>query len=223
MFDDAGAMATWLVARDTQLYLYYIGWNRSLAVPFRNALGLAVSEDGGHTFRRYAAGPVLDRSIHDPAFTASAAVLVEQGLWRMWYLSCIGWENTPAGLRHKYHLKYAVSADGIDWRRDGRVAIDFRDQSEYAISRPSVLHERGCYTMWYSYRGSSYRIGMAHSADGLCWQRDDRAVGIDVSPSGWDDQMIEYPHVFRHRDRRYMLYNGNDYGKTGIGLAVETP
>jgi len=54
----------------------------------------------------------------------------------------------------------------------------------------------------------------------LRWKRKDREVGIDVSASGWDSEMIEYPFVFDHKGERYMLYNGNGYGKTGIGLAV---
>ena len=45
-------------------------------------------------------------------------------------------------------------------------------------------------------------------------------VGIDVSPYGWDSEMIEYPFIFEHKDRIYMLYNGNGFGKTGFGLAV---
>ncbi len=32
--------------------------------------------------------------------------------------------------------------------------------------------------------------------------------------------MIEYAHVFDHAGTRYMLYNGNGYGKTGVGLAT---
>jgi hypothetical protein len=32
--------------------------------------------------------------------------------------------------------------------------------------------------------------------------------------------MIEYPFVFDHDGHRYMLYNGNEYGKSGFGLAV---
>jgi len=74
--------------------------------------------------------------------------------------------------------------------------------------------------MWYSYRGSKYRIGYAESKDGISWIRKDSEVGIDVSSSGWDSDMIEYPHVFDHGGQLYMLYNGNGYGKTGIGLAV---
>ena len=45
-------------------------------------------------------------------------------------------------------------------------------------------------------------------------------VGIDVSSSGWDSEMIEYAYVFNHKGRKYMLYNGNNYGYDGIGLAV---
>ena len=44
--------------------------------------------------------------------------------------------------------------------------------------------------------------------------------GIDVSKTGWDSEMICYPFVFEHKGNKYMLYNGNDYGKDGFGLAV---
>ena len=32
--------------------------------------------------------------------------------------------------------------------------------------------------------------------------------------------MVAYACVFDHRGSRYMLYNGNGYGETGIGWAV---
>ena len=78
--------------------------------------------------------------------------------------------------------------------------------------------------MWYSFRAQptidSYRIGYAESADGLEWVRMDDRVGIDVSSSGWDSEMICYPKVFEHQGKLYLLYNGNGYGKSGFGLAV---
>ena len=121
--------------------------------------------------------------------------------------------------RHSYHIRYAESDDGLHWRRSGRVCIDYQSEEEYAISRPSVLRDGDLYRMWYSYRGSSYRIGYAESDDGVAWVRKDEEAGIDVSPDGWDSEMIEYPCVFDHAGSRYMLYNGNGYGATGIGLA----
>lgn len=220
MFDDAGAMGTCLVEEGGELHLFYIGWNLSVSVPFRNALGLAVSRDGGRTFERVSPGPILDRSIHDPGFTASAWVLIEDGVWRMWYLSCLGWERTGSGLRHRYHLKYAESSDGIRWRRDGRVCIDFDSEDEYAISRPCVIREpSGLYRMWYSHRGARYRIGYAESRDGLSWERRDAERGLDPSPEGWDSEMVEYPCVFDRGGRRYLLYNGDGYGSSGVGIA----
>ncbi|MEW5850549.1 MAG: hypothetical protein AB2A00_17315 [Myxococcota bacterium] len=219
-FDDAGAMLSWITTHPQGKHLYYIGWNVGVSVPFRNALGLATEARPGDGFRRYSAGPIIDRSTVDPYFVASSCVLREGSTWRMWYLSCTGWDNVGGKPRHRYHLRYAESADGVAWKRDGRVCIDFRSSEEYAISRPSVLKDGTTYKMWYSYRGEAYRIGYAESDDGLSWQRLDERAGIDVSPSGWDSEMIEYPHVFDHRGRRYMLYNGNGYGKTGIGLAV---
>jgi hypothetical protein len=121
---------------------------------------------------------------------------------------------------HRYHIKYAESLDGINWQRNGLVAIGFSNEQEYAISRPSVMADTDRLRMWYSYRGDSYRIGYAESADGRQWERLDHQTGIDVSATGWDSEMIEYPFVFDHAGQRYMLYNGNGYGQTGFGLAV---
>jgi len=117
-------------------------------------------------------------------------------------------------------IKYAESDDAIHWKRNGIIALNFKNQSEYAMSRPCVVKESGLFKVWYSFRGESYRIGYAESEDGIIWSRKDEKVGIDVSESGWDSEMIEYPFVFDHKGGRYMLYNGDGYGKTGIGLAV---
>ena len=219
-FDDAGAMGSWIAISGGRRYLYYIGWNRGGSVPFRNAIGLAISDDGGASYVRYSAGPILDRDTGDPFFTASSCVLIEGTLWRMWYVSCVGWEIREGRPRHRYHIKYAESQDGIHWRRTGVVAIGLHDEEEYAISRPSVLKDDGVYRMWYSYRGPAYRIGYAESNDGISWNRRDDDVGILPGPGSWDAEMIEYPYVFDGPAGRCMLYNGNDYGRTGMGFAV---
>lgn len=217
-FDDSGAMGTWLTQVGETRYLYYIGWNLGITVPFRNAIGLAISH-GGQPFEKRYPGPIVDRTAQEPHFCASCAVVVSEGRWRMWYLSCTGWSECSEGLRHHYHIKSAESSDGIHWQREGRVAIPFKNASEYAISRPSVLHDEQGWHMWYSHRGERYRLGYAHSEDGLDWTRRDEAVGIDVSASGWDSEMICYPHVFDLAGERYMLYNGNGFGRSGLGLA----
>ena len=218
-FDDSGAMLSWITdAGELGKYFYYAGWNLGVTVPFRNALGVAVVKDG-RLVKRYR-GPVLDRSLTEPHFIGAACILHENNDYYCWYLSCVGWEKREPRPIHKYHLKYAVSSDGLTWRRDGIVAIDFSDPSEFAIARPAVVHDRDRYRMWFSHRGANYRIGYAESEDGVRWSRQDEKVGLQVSNSGWDSESLAYPYVFDHKGERFMLYNGNQYGKSGFGLAV---
>jgi hypothetical protein len=219
-FDDSGAMTGCLVRADGRHYLYYIGWSRGVTVPFYTFIGCAVSEDGGATFDRVSRSPVFERQETDPLLTTSPWVLREDGRWRMWYVSGTAWRLEGETVKHWYHIRHAESDDGIHWRRDGHVCIDFKDDSEYAISRPCVVRDGDLYRMWYSTRGATYRIGYAESADGLSWARLDEQAGIDVSESGWDSEMIEYPFVFDHGERRYLLYNGNGYGRSGVGYAA---
>jgi hypothetical protein len=136
----------------------------------------------------------------------------------MWYGSNLRWGKKQEEMAHV--IKYAESDDALHWKRDGIIALNFKDKSEYAMSRPCVLKEDGIYKMWYSYRGQSYRIGYAESTNAIDWIRKDDEVGLGVSESGWDSEMVEYPFVLDHEGERYMFYNGNRYGKTGIGLAL---
>lgn len=219
-FDDSGIMPCWTVKHKGQQYIYYIGWNQAVTVPFQNAIGMAAKKYDDPMYEKVSFGPVLGRSRQEPYFTASCAVLIEGEIWRMWYLSCVDWREHGGNLRHHYHIKYAESANGLDWQCDGLVAIPFQSADEYAISRPSIIRDPDCYRMWYSIRGTSYRIGYAESRDGVTWIRKDGEAGIDISESGWDSEMIAYPYVFDHDGQRYMFYNGNGYGETGFGLAV---
>jgi hypothetical protein len=190
-------------------------------VPFYFYAGLAISDDGGQTFSRASPAPILERDRVDPFLTASPWVMFDEGVWRMWYVSGVDWTKTQDGVSHRYHIRYAESRDGIAWKRTGLVCITFAGPEETAFGRPCVLKDGTRYRMWYSYRGAAYRIGYAESHDGLKWERLDHLAGIDRSLSGWDAEMIEYPMVFSWRGRLGMLYNGNGYGKSGIGFAVE--
>lgn len=218
-FDDRGVTSSCIVKHDGRWYQYYSGWTLGVTVPFYFFIGLATSDDGEH-YQRFSQAPVMGRHAVDPFLLGSPFVYIEGGLWRMWYISATHWSIVEGQPRHYYLPKYAESRDGIHWTRSGHICLDFAHSDEYAFARPWVIVEDGLYKMWYSYRGESYRIGYAESHDGLKWTRRDDVAGIDVSAEGWDSEMIAYPAVFDHEGSRYLLYNGNSYGKTGIGLAV---
>ncbi len=226
-FDDSGIMPSWLWNYHGERYLYYIGWNVTVSVPYHLSIGLAISVDGGHSFQKVSEGPLLDRSLDEPFFNTAPCVLPE-GEWRMWYVSCTGWELAGDRLEPRYHVKYAESDNPYEWHKTNRVCIDY-DERTGAIGRPCVYKDDGIYKMIYSYRGvrdyrtdptQSYRLGYAESYDGIEWTRRDDEVGIERSANGWDSEMMEYCCVYQNEDHTYLFYNGNGFGKTGIGYAV---
>lgn len=230
-FDDCGMMPSSVVDWHGLKYLYYIGWNVRNTVPYHNSVGLALSEDGGRTYRRVFDGPVMDRTAEEPYFCGTTCIHIENNVWRNWYLSCTGWEMLDGRMEARYHLKYAESDDGIHWRREGRIAIDYADPAGECIARASVRKDGDIYRMWFSYRsmadyrtvrGKSYRIGYAESNDGLVWSRLDDQVGIGLSDEGWDSCMLAYPEVVDVGGHRYMFYNGNGFGQSGFGYAETT-
>ena len=221
-FDDHGVYSSSIVAFEDKLFLYYIGWNPGLRPPmFYASIGLAISEDGGETFQKISRAPILSRGEFDPWMVSAPFVLRENGRWRMWYISGLKWEEGDDGLHSYYHIKYAESSNGIDWHRDGLVCLDLQP-GECNIARVCVVKDAGLYRSWYGHNaGDGYRIGYAESNDGCTWQRMDADAGIMVSDSGWDSDAVTYPYVFTHDGRRYMIYNGNFFGRDGFGLAVE--
>lgn len=217
-FDDSGTSMGCIVPYGGRHLLYYVGWNLSVIVPWRNSIGLAVSFDGGFSFRKHSPAPLMDRHAHDPFSLSYPWVLPEKDRWRMWYGSNLGWGSREEDMRHV--IKFAESTDGSIWRREGRIAINHSSPDEYAVARPTVIPMGEGYRMWFAHRGERYRIGWAESADGEHWIRLGPA-GIDISPgSDWDSTMVTYPCVFFREGALYLLYNGNAYGRTGFGLAI---
>ena len=227
-FDDCGIMPTSIVTYKGLKYLYYIGWNVRNTVPYHNAIGLAISEDNGLTFNKLFTGPIMDRNTLDPYFCGTACVKIENSIWRNWYLSCTKWIQVNGKSEPLYNLKYAESLDGINWKREGIIAIDLKNEAEGGIARASVIKDDEIYKMWYCYRGhtdyrvnknQSYRIGYAESLDGIIWKRMDNVNIIEPSEDGWDSEMVAYPEVIDIDNRRLMFYNGNGFGQSGFGYA----
>ena len=202
-------------------YMLFMGWQVPDQGHWRGDIGrLVVGPDEKLTLDGN--GPFLATDAEDPISLSYPWVeRTSGGNFLMWYGSTLAWDAGNGEMSHV--LKYATSADGENWIRKGQ-AVPYILGTAQAFSRPTVLiGPDGLHEMWFSYRsgtGQTYRIGYATSRDGIGWSLDLKNSGIDVSSTGWDAQMIEYPFVFSHNGRTYMLYNGNEYGRTGFGLAM---
>lgn len=220
-FDDCGVNPCCLVHKEGRSFFYYIGWQRMERVPYMLYTGLAVSRDGEH-WERNSPVPVLERTASEPFLRSAITVMEDEGRFKGWYVSGLGWEKIRDAFYPTYVIRYAESNDGKNWISRDRVCIDFQDPDEFGFGRPWVVKDGGLYRMWYSIRSRTrpYRIGYAESRDGLAWTRLDGKAGIEKSASGWDSEMVCYPCVIDVRGKRYMFYNGNRHGASGFGLAV---
>lgn len=216
-FDCDGHAPRCIVNTGSRKLLYIIGWNKKTLPPYQLSIGVAVWQDNQW---QKCQGPVMDRAFDEPFFCTSPCVIYD-GFYRMWYCSCTGWiENEPT-----YLIRYAESEDGLNWKRNNKICIGYDDFTK-AIGWPVVWKEQEYYHMIYSYRGmghyrydptTSYRFGYAKSKCGLEWIRlDEELKGLERSSHGWDSEMVAYAAICD----KYLFYNGNGFGKTGIGLAV---
>jgi predicted GH43/DUF377 family glycosyl hydrolase len=221
-FDDNGVNPSSIVRAGDEIRLYYIGYQLGIHVRYLLFAGLAISRDGGATFERHARVPLLERSDGEMLLRSAPNVAADGDAWRMWYVA--GDRHIPAGgtTRPTYNVRYIESADGIHWPAEGEVAVDLAGGDEYGLGRPFVSEWGGVQRMFYSVRshGRGYHLGYAEAADGRNWLRRDQEVGIEVSRTGWDSEMLVWASVCRTEHGTYLFYNGNGYGESGFGYAI---
>lgn len=115
-FDDNGCTLSSVVKLSNDIrYMYYSGYELVEKVRYRNFGGLAISHDGGKTFQRYSNAPILDRNDEDFCFRCAPFVLLENGIFRMWYVGGSDWEEIDGVKKPCYVIKYTESRDGIKW------------------------------------------------------------------------------------------------------------
>ena len=226
-FDEFGTYPSSVIRNGNDLFVYYGGWTRCESVPFNVAIGIAKSDDDGKTFNKLGPGPVLSYSVNEPFILSGPKIRRFNNKWYLWYIAGSKWILDNGKPEPVYKIRMATSEDGLNWTKLNKDLIESRVEENEAQASPDVFFYEGKYHMFFCYRYSSnyrgknngYRIGYASSEDIFNWKREDSKAGIDISESGWDSEMISYPHVFELDKTIYMLYLGNQVGRFGFGLA----
>ncbi|MCK9208654.1 MAG: hypothetical protein M0P66_16200 [Salinivirgaceae bacterium] len=229
-FDEHGIFPFHVYKDFKNIKAYTTGWSRRKSVSVETAIGYAESHDGGESFIKLGNGPIMTANVNEPFLVCDGFIFKEEDLYYMYYIYGIKWskpsENEEA--ERVYKIAMATSNDGLNWVRDSKCIIsDVIDENE-CQALPTVLKFGNKYHMYFCFRDmigfrtdetKGYRIGYAYSEDLKKWIRDDENSGIGLSEFGWDSKMMCYPHIFKLEDHIYMLYNGNEFGKYGFGLA----
>ena len=227
-FDEFGTYPVSIIKDSGKHIVYYGGWTRCESVPFNVAIGCAISEDDGKTFEKLGSGPVLSYSPDEPFILSGPKIRKFNDMFYLFYIAGRKWILSDGKPEPIYKIRMATSKDGMNWVKHNSDLINDVLGEYEAQASPDVICENGVYHMFFCYRQAtdfrtntnrSYRIGYAYSTDLINWTRDDDKVGITTSESGWDSEMIAYPHLYVLNKKTYMFYLGNHVGKFGFGVA----
>lgn len=223
MFDDNGMILGDVVPTDEGIRMYYVGFQLVKQAKFLAYSGVAISTDGGDSFKRYSKVPIMDRTDNALYIRAIHSVIYDRGIWKVWYSVGNGWQVIDGLPYPQYDIRYVESRDGLEVLDTKGVHCIGVGTNEYRIGRPRVRKlSNGTYEMRYTFDtlDKQYTAGYARSKDGVHWTRDDAALGIERSETGWDSEMVCYPTLLDVGDVQYMFYSGNGMGATGVGYAV---
>ena len=110
-----------------------------------------------------------------------------------------------------WHTGLAVSADGIGWRKEGKLlSPDPKSwEGDYWAANGSALADANQILDYYQ-AGQPPRIGLARSSNGHQWERHGEPV-LPTGPYGaWDERGVGDPYVIRIGGNYYMFYLGQD-------------
>lgn len=222
-FDESGVSYPWIVNSENTEYMYYVGWVNGGKNRFQNFLGLARRSYGESSFRRHSKCPILDRTENEPYGTGSCCVVEHEGQWIMLYTSFLPWKGLEiATAEHphsqpSYNIKWAVSKDLIEWRRSNETILDF-ESGEHIHGKPVLIKEsNSLWRLYFSCRGKAYRIGRSHGPSPISQLRN---TNMSISISSWHSETQEYAFPVDLNGYRYLFFNGNGYGRTGLGYVV---
>lgn len=227
-FDEHGIFPLNIFKDEKRVLGYIGGISRRISVDVDGSIGLAISNDNGLTFDRIGEGPILTASLNEPFLIADPFVAKFENKYHMYYIYGTKWTDTTEIPERVYKIGHAISNDGILWTKTNKQLIQDKLNIDECQALPTVIKIKNIYHMFFCYRNvidfrinrnNSYRIGYAYSDDLINWVRDDENTGISTTEGEWDSDMMCYPHVFEMDAKIYMLYNGNEFGKYGFGLA----
>ena len=230
-FDEHGIFPINILRDNDEILAFTCGWSRRLSVSVETSTGLAISSDDGITFQKIGNGPIFSSTINEPFLVGDSFVKKFNGLYHMWYMFGVRWiDSINVGAQSVYKIGHATSKDRINWlKEEAKQIIPYFLNKDECQALPSVLFHNNKYHMYFCYREATdfrnnkfrgYALGYAYSEDLINWTRDEKNVGITYSQEGWDSDMMCYPHIFKCDNKVYLLYNGNEFGKYGFGVAM---
>lgn len=228
-FDDVAVTDPAAIRVGDKIFLYYAAESSELV---GEQIGLSISEDGGFTFEKHAANPVISvgpAGSADELAVSNPMVLRIDGIFYCWYAAVDAEEIERTGL--------ATSQDGVHWTKvPSNPVIDVGPPGsfdELEVSDPGIIRLRlatgnlflDYYTAVSTDTGQDPEgqrsIGLAFSLDGVNWAKLPFPT-VETGPNGaFDSFRVGNAEVEFLRGKLFMYYGGREAEDIGsIGLAL---
>lgn len=219
-FDENGVFPGHVYRDGNKILLYYTGFQLGHKIRHYNFGGLAISEDGGNTFSRASQAPVIDRADEGLFVRAGQSIVKEEGIYHSCYSAGSGWTNAGGKPRPTYDVYYQNSREYNRFSISGRPIVECDHSVEHGLGRPQLVNIKGNYLVFYTRRvlDMKYSFGCAISQDLNTWERVDSAFETHHGKDGeFDSEMVYFPCVLSWKNKIYIFYSGNGFGKEGLG------
>lgn len=203
------------------------GWQRRLDVDVETAVGVFFSLDHGLTWAQNSCGPRFSASRREPFLVCDASYLDLGQEKVLAYAFGVDWAADDLGVPQRRYLIGANSAVSFHELQNGDgVAVIPTKVEEEVQAYPNLLSVgvdtilmAFCWRKRFGFREDSdkgYKLGFAEKNTSGSWVRAD-VLSVDF-PVG-SAKMQCYPSFFSSGDGIRLLFNGDEFGRTGVFVA----
>ena len=225
-FDEHGTNPISVVSYRGRILIYYVGWSRSVGVPYTANIGLLVSaSEDGSRFERVFPGPVISFDQEEPFLLGSPRVKEFNGILYMWYVAGKSWNILNERPEPTYKIRMATSIDGIHWVKMNRDLIENTIGEYECQAAPEVIALEKGYLMLYSYRSNSrtglnsdYQVNFAYSDDLKNWQVESAKNSIELFSLNMRN--TSYFNLVETEKGFTATFQLENMGKAGIGIGI---
>jgi hypothetical protein len=215
-FDEHGVSGSYYSLSRHQLTIWNFGWKRLSGKAWINSIGIA----------KVPLGLNQTNVVNDLAFASNSndthglayPYITKINSKEMFFYASFDQYGIPSE-----NEPYSFTAKSAEILKDFQLSSPTRMINHMAgmsaQSRPCIIQDGNMYRAWVSVKGTEYEICSMVSTDGINWTWDDSGNNLQAKGLGNEKEQVCYSHVVEHGRERFMFYNGDGFGMTGIGIA----
>lgn len=207
-----GVIATTYIVKGNEIFLFCTAFHYDNKKNFLSSPFMLVIDQRTYDVKRKLKLKIQQKDIP----TGCGGALKENGLTYLTFESRFQKNET-----FSFELKLATSEDMIKWDISKNFSLMPKEDEHY-LSSPIFLKFQNKFLIAYSLKKDGrYSIKFTGSSDLVTWYPIPEMSFTPSPENEWENEEVCYPFLWiNEKNEICMLYNGNKYGKFGIGMAT---